>query len=353
MEVLVGLILHSIGGFAAASFYIPYKMVKKWSWETYWLVGGFFSWIVAPSLLAGLIVPKVFCILGQTPVKTLAITWFFGVLWGIGGLTFGLAMRYLGIALGYAIALGLCAAFGTLMPPLFNGELLSMFQTASGQLILLGVFVSLVGIALSGKAGICKEKELSPAQKKETVSEFNFFKGVMVAVLSGIMSAAMAYGFAAGKPIAEIALAADVPPLWQNLPILIVILLGGFMTNCVWCLYLIVKNKRIQEFSRSHVEGGRVSLLSNYLLCALAGLIWYFQFFFYGMGSTKMGDFDFSSWTLHMASIIIFSTFWGIMLKEWKGTGKGTKLWITAGLAVLVISTIIIGIGTKMGISVQ
>jgi L-rhamnose-H+ transport protein len=346
----LGLVFHAIGGLAAASFYIPYKKVAKWNWETYWLVGGFFSWIIAPWLLAMWLVPQTPQILSQVPFKTLLVTWLFGVMWGVGGLTFGLTMRYLGIALGYAIALGLCAAFGTLMPPLFSGELMTMAQTASGQVILLGVFVCLGGIGLSGIAGISKERELSSEQKKESVGEFNFFKGVFMAILAGVMSAAMAYGFAAGKPIAAIALENNTPDLWQNLPILIVVLFGGFVTNCTWCLYLIIKNKRIKEFYNSQCEGQSVSLSTNYLLCALAGLTWYLQFFFYSMGSTKMGKYDFSSWTLHMAAIIIFSTLWGIVLKEWKGTSLATKLWITAGLAVLVLSTVVIGIGTKIGI---
>ncbi|MGE4285218.1 MAG: L-rhamnose/proton symporter RhaT [Phycisphaerae bacterium] len=347
-NAFAGIMLHAIGGLAAASFYIPYKKVKLWSWETYWLAGGFFSWIIAPWLLAMIILPQTPQILADVPLKTLLITWLFGVMWGVGGLTFGLTMRYLGIALGYAIALGLCAAFGTLVPPLVSGELIEMAATSSGQVILLGVFVCLGGIALSGKAGMSKEKELSAEQKKESVGEFNFGKGVVVAILAGLMSAAMAYGFAAGKPISEIALAKNSPELWQNLPVLIVILFGGFVTNCAWCLYLAIRNKKVKDFFAFELQGEKVPLLSNYLLCALAGLTWYLQFFFYGMGTTKMGRFEFSSWTLHMASIIIFSTLWGIFLKEWKGTGKATKSWIAAGLAVLILSTVIIGIGSNM-----
>lgn len=345
---LLGLMFHAIGGLAAASFYIPYKKVVKWHWETYWLVGGFFSWIVAPWLLAMLIVPQTPGVLTQVPIKTLLLVWFFGVMWGVGGLTFGLTMRYLGIALGYAIALGLCAAFGTLMPPLISGELVEMVQTTSGQVILLGIVVCLGGIALSGKAGVSKEKELSDEQKQESVREFNFMKGLFVAIIAGVMSAAMAYGFAAGKPIAAIALENDVPPLWQNLPILIVVLFGGFVTNCIWCLYLLIKNKRTAEFIAMRIDGRCVPFFFNYLLCALAGLTWYLQFFFYGMGTTKMGKYDFSSWTLHMASIIIFSTLWGILLKEWKGTSRSTRLWIAAGLMILILSTAIIGLGAKI-----
>jgi L-rhamnose-H+ transport protein len=344
----LGVILHAIGGLAAASFYIPYKRVKGWAWENYWLAGGFFSWIVAPWLLAMLIVPQTPAILGAAPGKALFWTWMFGVLWGIGGLTFGMTMRYLGIALGYAIALGLCAAFGTLVPPIFKGELLKIATTGSGQVILLGVLICLVGIALSGKAGMRKERELSDEQKQASVREFNFLKGLGVAIVAGVLSAAMAYAFAAAKPIGALAVEQGCPPLWQNLPILIVALFGGFVTNCVWCLGLSIKNKTWGEYlGRTNSE--TPPLLRNYLFCALAGVTWYLQFFFYSMGTTQMGKYDFSSWTLHMASIIIFSTLWGIALKEWKGTSKATHVWIALGLMVLILSTIVIGYGNTLG----
>jgi L-rhamnose-H+ transport protein len=346
-----GLILHAIGGLAAASFYIPYKRVKGWSWEIYWLVGGFFSWIIAPWALAMLILPQTPEILSAATPKSLLWTWIFGVIWGVGGLTFGLTMRYLGIALGYAIALGLCAAFGTLVPPLFNGEMMSIITTGSGQVIILGVLICLGGIALSGKAGMLKEKELTDEQKQESVQEFSFTKGVIVALVAGILSAAMAYGFAAGKPIADVALEHGAPVLWQNLPVLIVVLFGGFVTNCIWCVGLAIKNRSAGQLIGKSEAGAEVptSLLRNYLFCALAGLVWYLQFFFYGMGSTQMGKYDFSSWTLHMASIIIFSTIWGIALKEWKGTSKATHIWIGLGLFVLILSTFIIGYGNTLG----
>jgi len=337
---LLGVLLHAIGGLAAASFYIPYKRVKQWSWETYWLVGGIFSWIIAPWAVSLVILPQTLDILRAASRSTLFWTFFFGVLWGVGGLTFGLTMRYLGIALGYAIALGLCAAFGTLIPPLFQGQLAGILARGSGQVVVLGVLICLAGIAVSGRAGIRKESEVSDAQKKATIAEFSLGRGMAVAVACGIMSACMAFGFAAGKPISEAALRHGAPSLWQNLPVLIVILAGGFLTNVVWCVFLIVRNRSGGDFLR-----GGAPIAANYVLCALAGLTWYLQFFFYSMGTTRMGRYDFSSWTLHMASIIICSTLWGVSLKEWKGTTPGTHRLVAAGLALLVTSTVIVGWG--------
>jgi len=347
----LGVLLHAIGGLAAASFYIPYKRVKGWSWEIYWIVGGVFSWIVAPWVVSLVILPQTLDVLGNSDATTLFWTFFFGVLWGVGGLTFGLTMRYLGIALGYAIALGLCAAFGTLIPPLFAGQLGEILARGSGQVVVFGVLVCLAGIAVSGRAGIRKEREVSEVQKRASVAEFNLGRGMAVAVACGVMSACMAFGFAAGKPIAEAALQRGAPSLWQNLPVLIVVMAGGFLTNLVWCAFLSLKNRTWGELGRSsdhQISGDRASLLTNYLLCAVAGVIWYLQFFFYSMGSTRMGRYDFSSWTLHMATIIIFSTLWGISLEEWKGTSPGTRRLVVAGLALLVASTAVVGYGNYL-----
>lgn len=353
-----GVIFHAIGGLAAASFYIPYKKVKAWSWEIYWMMGGFFSWIIAPWVLALIILPQTPQILAQASTSSLIWTFSFGLLWGVGGLTFGLTMRYLGIALGYSIALGISAVIGTLVPPLFDGKLLSIAATQSGQVMLLGVLICLGGIALGGKAGTRKQNELSDEVKKQSVGEFHFGKGLVLALFSGVMSSFMAYAFAAGKPIADIAIAQGSPSLWQNLPVLIVILAGGFVTNFVWCAYLATKNNGWKQLTSQQLTSTTNSAtlidnprMKNILFCALAGVTWYLQFFFYGMGTTMMGEYEFSSWTLHMASIIVFSTLWGLALKEWQGVSSATQRWNLSGLAVLILSMIVIGWGNTLASS--
>ncbi|RRJ94951.1 L-rhamnose/proton symporter RhaT [Opitutaceae bacterium TAV4] len=349
---LLGIFFHWLGGLASASFYIPYRGIKKWSWETYWLSGGVFSWIIAPAGLALLLVPDLRSVLSAAPGKALFWAYFFGALWGVGGLTFGLTMRYLGIALGMAVALGFCAVFGTLMPPLFAGDFGRITGSASGITVLLGVLACAVGIGVSGLAGMAKERELSPEQKKETVREFAFKKGMLVAIFSGIMSSCFAYGLAAGSPIAELArtrlLECGGSDLWQNLPVLVVVLWGGFTTNFLWCVFLNIKNRSAHEYANLR-QGDAAPLLKNYLFAAAAGVTWYLQFFFYSMGQTRMGKYEFSSWTLHMASIIIFSTLWGIVLREWKGTSRRTHVLIGIGLAMLIGSTLIVGYGNYLG----
>lgn len=383
----LGVVFHWLGGLASGSFYVPYKGVKKWSWETYWLAGGFFSWIIAPWVLGLIMTKDLPSVLSEAPGMSLFWSYFWGAMWGLGGLTFGLTMRYLGMSLGMGVALGYCAAFGTLMPPIFAGTFVKdVLEKPSGIIILIGVVICLLGIAVAGMAGMSKEREMSEEQKKSAIKEFNFKKGILVATFSGVLSACFSYGLAAGDPIKALTIKHGTPDLWQGLPVLVVVLLGGFTTNFIWCAMLNIKNKTgYQYFSAttrgdqfapthaahsgetSHGGGGTqvkavaepsfrvqarpesVPVLFNYLFCALAGTTWYMQFFFYTMGETQMGQYKFSSWTLHMASIIIFSSLWGIGLREWKGSSGFTKCLLTLGLAMLVFSTIVVGYGNYIG----
>jgi len=380
----LGVIFHWLGGLASGSFYVPYRFVRQWSWEVYWLVGGFFSWIIAPWILASLKTNDLLTVLSSAPASSLGWAYFWGAMWGLGGLTFGLTMRYLGMSLGMGVALGYCAAFGTLMPPIFHGEFMpKILGTTSGQVILVGVVICLMGIAVAGMAGMSKERELSDEQKRATIKEFNFVKGILVATFSGVMSASFAYGLDAATPIADLSRQHGTPELWTGLPKLCVVLLGGFTSNFLWCAYLNIRNRTgyqyfsptlrkapperesetiietavdapseevVEHAAKRAANGTRaVPMLNNYFFSALAGVTWYLQFFFYTMGETQMGDYKFSSWTLHMASIIIFSSLWGIALKEWKGSSGFTKTLLFLGLLMLVFSTIVVGFGNYLG----
>jgi L-rhamnose-H+ transport protein len=366
---LLGVVYHWIGGLCSASNFIPFRPIRRWSWEIYWIVQGFAAWMVAPALLAYLFVPHWSLLLRAAPAVPLEHAIFWGAMWGIGGLTFGLSIRYLGIGLGFAIALGFCTAFGTLMPPIFSGQIRSVLAQTGGRVILAGIFLCLVAIAVNGLAGYSKEREV-PAEERAALGErdYSFARGIGVAVFAGIMSSCFAYGLAAGKPLALMAraelLSAHRADLWQNLPVLVVVLWGGFFTNLVWSVWLIVRNRSADQFlgapgvnpmgastadeQTAQDAGARLgprALARNYLLASLAGIVWYFQFFFYSMGQTKMGKYDFSSWTLHMASIIIFATLWGIALHEWRDTSPRTRGLVACGLFLLVSSTVVVGYG--------
>jgi L-rhamnose-H+ transport protein len=376
---LLGVIFHWIGGLASASNFIPFRPIKRWSWEIYWLIQGIAAWIVAPAVMAFLLVPHLSQLLHSASPADMREAFLWGCLWGIGGLTFGLSIRYLGIGLGYAIALGFCTAFGTLMPPIFSGQIIAIAHRTGGQVILLGIAVCLAAIAVNGWAGYLKDAEVPQEEKSELgEKDYSFGKGLAVAVFAGIMSSCFAYGLAAGKPIGLLARQELVRDgrleLWQNLPVLVVVLWGGFLTNLIWSVILIAKNgsarqflgapgsnpmgatkptgDTLMDFDPLHAEETYrirpIELLRNYGLASLAGVIWYFQFFFYSMGQTKMGKYDFSSWTLHMASIIIFANLWGITLHEWKDTSLRTRLLVGVGILMLVLSTVIVGYGNYL-----
>jgi L-rhamnose-H+ transport protein len=341
MNPILGIFFHAIGGFAAGSFYIPFSKVKNWAWEVYWLVSGLFAWVLMPIFIAALAVPNLFPLLKSAPFSLLFWPYFFGVLWGIGGLTFGLTMRYLGISLGVALALGMTATFGTLVPPIYFNQFGMLVSHLSGWITLAGVMICLIGIAFTGKAGMAKDRELSDEQKKANIKEFDLKKGIWVALFAGVMSACFAFGIAAGKPLVNLAVAAGAPKLFSNSPTFILIMAGGFTTNFIWCLALAIKNKTLGDYIKSE----NTPRLGNYIFSALAGITWYFQFMFYGMGTTQMGEYDFASWSIHMAFIITFSNIWGLVLKEWRGSSKRTILLIVIGIMILIVSTIIIGTG--------
>lgn len=344
MNPFLGVFLHAIGGFSSASFYVPINKVRLWAWETYWITLGFVAWMIMPQVGGFLTTSDLWGILGQSPGRSMAWSYLFGVLWGFGGLTCGLSLRYMGLSLGQSISLGFCAAFGTLIPPIFEGKLSEVTGTTSGQYVLLGIAVCLAGIALCGWAGMLKERQLTDAQKKEAIKDFSFVKGFAFATFGGIMSSCMAFAIKAGDPIAKAAEAAGTDKVFVNIPIFVLALGGGFTTNFFAAMILSTRNKSFKDYTLRP----RTTLLSNYFLAIISGMMWYGQFFFYGMGTTQMGRYDFASWSLHMAFIIIFSNLWGVVLSEWRLVDRRTKAVLWAGIITLIASTVLIGYGNKL-----
>jgi L-rhamnose-H+ transport protein len=349
VEALLGVFYHFIGGFASGSFYLPYKRVRQWAWESYWIVGGVFSWLIIPWLAAELTVPGYRGIIRDTGFSTLFWTYFMGLLWGVGGLTFGLSMRYLGLSLGMSVALGFCSAFGALIPPIYrdlatvHGETFSgMFSSGGGQWVLLGVLVCLAGIAVCGRAGMLKERELDDRQKKAAIREFNLPLGLAVATVSGILSACFNFGIEAGQPMAQLAVERDANPLFQNNVVFVVLLWGGLTTNLIWCLILNARNRSFRDYTDR-----KAPLLNNYLFASIAGTTWYLQFLFYGMGASKLSN-GASSWILHMAFIIVVANFWGMATREWRGVSKRTLMTVLAGIATILASVALVGYGNAL-----
>lgn len=322
--IIIGLLIIAAGSFCQSSSYVPIKKVRDWSWESFWLVQGVFAWLVFPLSGAMLAVPSGHTLMeaySENPTDALLAV-LFGVLWGVGGLTFGLSMRYLGVALGQSISLGTCAGLGTILTPLFMGK--------PGELtvpVIVGVVVTLIGIAIIGVAGNMRAKTAG-----ETVKDFNFGKGITVALIAGLMSACFSIGLGFGSSLCF----EDTPEIYRTLPATFLVTLGGFFTNAVYCIWQNGRNKTFGDY-------GKTSLyLNNILFCALAGLLWYSQFFGLALGkgflvnSATLLTF---SWCILMSLNVTFSNVWGIILKEWQGTDVKTKTVLVSGLIVLIVSS--------------
>ena len=358
MQIIFGVFFHFIGGFASGSFYIPYKKIKGWAWESYWIVGGIFSWFIVPPLAAWLTIPGFADIIGHTEGSVIGWTYLMGLLWGVGGLTYGLGVRYLGVSLGSTIILGLCSVFGALIPSIYydifpkagKDTFSMMLHSSWGQMVLLGILLCVAGIVICGKAGMMKEKELSANKAiAQENKDYRFGLGILVAIVSGVLSACFNFGIEAGKSMADTAnqLWQAAHPaqgnfLFQNNVTYIIILWGGLTTNFIWCMVLNARNKTFGNYTDQ-----KKPLLKNYLFAALAGTTWFLQFFFYGMGESKMGN-GASSWILHMAFIILIANMWGLILKEWKGVSKRALATVITGIAVIILSVLVVGYGNSI-----
>jgi L-rhamnose-H+ transport protein len=344
MNPLTGIALIALGSIGAASFYVPFKKVKNWAWESYWIIQGVAAWLIAPWIMAYFTIPEggLFQLLSEAPLKAKVWAMFFGALWGIGGLTFGLSIRFLGVALGQSIALGFCAAFGTLIPPLVAGS--DLFTTQAGVITIIGVIICITGIAVIGYAGSLKNKGLSDEERLKAVKEFALKKGLIIAIFAGIMSASFSFGLEFGKPIGDLAIGErfNTDPLFHDNPVLIFILLGGFITNLVYCLYLNLKNGTIRDY----ITGGNRVIINNLLFTFLAGFLWFTQFQFFGMGKSRLPESMIPfAWSILMALNIAFSNIWGLFLNEWKGVSRKTLIVLVIGIVILILSTFIVKLG--------
>jgi L-rhamnose-H+ transport protein len=328
---------------------MPFKKVKGWAWESYWIVGGFFSWLVVPPIAAYLTIPGFTDIISAAVPSVKAVTYSMGLIWGIGGLTYGLGVRYLGMSLGNSITLGFCSAFGALVPSIYYNfypvagkvSFTDMLSNTGGRLVLLGVLVCLIGIAISGKAGMLKEKDFAVGHEDKD-KDFSLVKGLIIAVVSGILSSFFNFGIEAGKPMADEAIRLGSNPLFQNNVTYIVLLWGGLTTNFIWCMYLNFRNKTFGDYTN-----GQTPIAKNTLFSAIAGTMWFLQFFFYGMGESKLGN-GASSWILHMATIILTANFWGFYLKEWSGVSARTFRTFLWGIGLIMVSIVLVGIGNSL-----
>ncbi|MFD2918322.1 L-rhamnose/proton symporter RhaT [Terrimonas rubra] len=342
MEVINGILLHGVGASSAALCYTPQKQVRNWSWQTYWLAQAFVCWLALPVLIAMLTIPQLTTVLKEAPASAMINSFLLGMGYGIGGTAFGIAIRYVGFSLTYAISVGISCVLGTLIPPLVKGTLAETLSGYGANFVIIGIVLGAIGIALCGVAGRKKEKDLEKAHNTQT--GFSLSKGLPICLLAGVLSAFYGFAIEQGQPIADIAANYGAGNLQSNV-IYIFSNTGAFVTTALYCLYLHLKQKTFSEYRIA----GKGILSKNYLMAAITGVLWYGQFFFYGLGHVRMGSYKFSSWAIHMIMLVLISSLVGILLKEWKPTQQKTKTYLAIALLVLLTAVLVITYGNYLG----
>lgn len=347
MNLLFGILLHGIGAFSASVCYTPQKKTVAWSWQTYWLMQAAVCWLILPVIVAWITIPQLVQVLEEAPRDAMWRSFILGSLYGIGGTAFGLAIRYVGFSLTYAISVGISCVLGTLLPPLYRGELGTILTGAGGGWILSGIAVGALGIALCGLAGYSKEKNMV---KEGTQAGFSLAIGLPLCLLAGVLSAVYGFSLDQGQPIADVA-AQHGAGHFQGNVIYIFSNTGAFLSTMIYCIYLHVKQKTFTEYLSlpAAATGGKAVLSLNYILAIITGVLWYTQFFFYGLGHVRMGAYKFTSWAIHMIMLVLISTLIGILLKEWMNTGKITRLYLIAAIFTLIASVMILTYGNYLG----
>jgi L-rhamnose-H+ transport protein len=342
---LLGVALHAVGAFFAATCYTPQKQVKRWSWQTYWLTQAAFCWFLLPIVGAMATIPDLAAVLREAPRDAMRNSFLLGAAYGIGGTAFGVSIRYIGFSLTYAIAVGLSSVLGTLIPPIFKGTLGTTLDKTGAGWIVAGIVVGAIGIAGAGWAGRLKENDLTA---QDTKGEFSLAKGLALSLLAGVLSAVYGFALEAGEPIADVA-SAHGAGVWRGNVVYIFSNTGAFLTTAIYCLYLHRKHRTLGEIVELPAGPEEARLPVNWAMAVVTGLFWYGQFFFYNLGHVRMGTYKFTSWAIHMTMLVLFSNVVGIALREWRTCRRLTHTTIGAALAVLVGAVLLLTYGNYLG----
>ena len=342
---LLGVAMHAVGAFFAATCYTPQKRVRGWSWQTYWLTQAAFCWFLLPIVGAMLTIPDLAAVLREGPRDAMLKSFLLGAAYGVGGTAFGISIRHIGFSLTYAIAVGLSSVLGTLIPPLVKGTLGLTLSKPGASWVVAGIVVGTLGIAFTGLAGRLKELDLAAQQDK---GGFSLGKGLALSVLAGVLSAVYGFALEAGDPIADVASAHGAGVFRGNV-VYIFSNTGAFLTTAIYCLYLHRRHKTIGELVAlpAGSEEGRLPI--NFAMAAVTGLFWYGQFFFYNLGHVRMGEYKFTSWAIHMTMLVLFSNLVGVALREWRRCRRLTDATITFALLVLVGAVLLLTYGNFLG----
>lgn len=342
---LLGILLHGIGAFFAATCYTPEKKVKRWSWQTYWLTQAAFCWFLLPITGAVLTIPELVTVLREAPRSAMLNSFLLGAAYGIGGTAFGISIRYIGFSLTYAIAVGLSSVLGTLIPPLIKGTLAATLGKSGAGWIVAGIVIGTVGIAFTGWAGRMKERDL---RAQENGGEFSLMKGLLLSLLAGVLAAVYGFALEAGEPIADVA-SAHGAGVWRGNVVYIFSNSGAFLTTAIYCLYLHARHKTLGELVELPAGPEEARLPMNWAMAIVTGLFWYGQFFFYNLGHVRMGEYKFTSWAIHMIMLVLLSNVVGVVLREWRTCRRVTHTTIGFALLVLVGAVLLLTYGNYVG----
>jgi L-rhamnose-H+ transport protein len=346
MSVFTGVLFHSAGASCAALCYTPQKKTRQWSWQTFWLLQAFFCWLLLPVIGAFITIPDLITVLHEAPAHSMWKAFLLGAAYGIGGTAFGIAIRFVGFSLTYAIAVGISCVLGTLLPPVVHGQLIMVFSKTGSAWVIAGIGIGVAGIALCGLAGRFKELDL---EEHETGKQnFSLKTGLPLCLLAGVLSAVYGFALDQGQPIADTAAKYGAGNFQGNV-IYIFSNSGAFVTTLIYCLHLHNKQKTFIEFTGLKKNNEPAGLLQNYLLAIFTGVLWYAQFFFYGLGHVRMGTYKFSSWAIHMIMLVLFSCIAGLLMKEWSYCKSRTAGVLVLALMVLAAAVLSLTYGNYLG----
>ncbi len=338
-NILLGILIIAAGAFSSGSFIIPFDKVTKWKWENSWLTFSFFAYLIVPLIICLMVAPNFMEIYKKIPSSNLLLIFILGAVYGLANLTFGLSLRYLGVALGFCISLGLMMVIGTLLPPMIDGRMSKMFEGNGGVLLISGLIVSCIGIGLTAYAGILKSRKLETLKGEKANADFNLRKGLFAALFVGITGSSMSLGFEQGKMIAVETVKSGTPELFAKCPVFVLFFAGSLLSTLIWCIYLGIKNNSLGDY----YKGESKTLITNYILCAFASFLWFINYIFFGMGTSKLGEFTFVAWGILMSLTIVCATVWGFFRGEWKGIEFKIRGLVWLGLAVLITASFLIG----------
>lgn len=344
---ILGTAIHAIGGISASSCYVPYQKVRSWSWESYWIIQALFAWMIMPFIMGFLTIPDLITVFKESPREAMIKAVLLGAAYGFGGMSFGYAIRHIGFSLTYTISIGISSILGTLAKPMLDGELVSLFHKEGGEVLLMGMVVAIVGVAICGWAGFNKERDLKERSPAGEMLTFNMSRGLALTIIAGVLSAVFGLSLDIGQPVSEVAAKFGAGHFEGNAKI-ILSTMGCLVTNLAWFIPLGIRNKTLKELRLKSGEGPNINMV-NYLLAALSGSLWYFQFFFYGLAHVRMGVFGFASWVIHMSMLIFFSYIIGVIMKEWRKVTRKTYVILVTGLLLLFISFLVMNRGLVLG----